>query len=103
VKMPESLNDVFEAALHANATDVTFEYDSSGDLEITYYHGSSGIGVAVRGAVKQRIISELVARAGLETRERGTIRVTQNDRVRVVRVSTRDHFGESAFDLRFRV
>jgi hypothetical protein len=75
------------------------EYDSSGDLEVTFYIRNTGIGVAVSdSAEKRRIISELVAR---KRKERGTIRVTQNGRVRVVRVSERDHFGESAFDLRF--
>jgi hypothetical protein len=102
VSVPQSLDDILEVALRSNSTGVSLEYDSSGDLEVTYFSGNSGLGVAVSEAtVKQRFISELIDRAGLETKVKGTIRVARDGSVQVVRVSQRDHFGESAFDLRF--
>jgi hypothetical protein len=102
MEIPSSLDDILEMALRYNATSVSLEYDSSGDLEVTYFAGHTGLGVAVSDqAHKERIISELMDRAGLETRVRGTFRVTHGGGVQVVRVHQRDHFGESAFDLRF--
>jgi hypothetical protein len=102
MEIPSSLDDVLEMALRNNATSVSLEYDSSGDLEVTYFAGHTGLGVAVSNMADQRrIISQLVARAKLKTSESGTLRVTHGGGVKVVRVSQREHFGKWAFDLRF--
>jgi hypothetical protein len=102
MEIPSSLDDVLEMALRNNATSVSLEYDSSGDLEVTYFFGHTGLGVAVsNSADKRRIISELGKRARLGTKESVTIRVAHGGGVRVVRVSRREHFGQWAFDLRF--
>src|ERR1044071_4529443 len=88
MKIPSSLDDVLEMALRYNATTVSLEYDSSGDLEVTYFAGHTGLGVAVSdSADKRRIISQLVKRAKLGTKESGTIRVDHDGGVQVVRVS----------------
>ena len=98
----ESLDDVLEVGLRSGATSVSIELDSSGDLEVTFFSGDSGLGAVIAEPdVRRRIISELESRAGLEMKATGVIRVTSASRVRVIHVSTRDHFGESAYDLRF--
>lgn len=102
MEIPRSLDDVLEMALRCNATSVSLEYDSSGDLEVTYFAGHTGLGVAVSNQThKRRILSQLVTRAKLKTRVSGTFRVTHAAGERVVHVTERDHFNESAFDLRF--
>ena len=102
LKIPRSLDEILETALLTKATRVSLEYDSSGDLEVTYFTGISGVGFAITNAAdRERVIAEVIERAGLETKEKGTIRTRANDGLRVIRVSQRDHFGELAFDLRF--
>jgi hypothetical protein len=102
MEIPSSLNDVLETALRYNATGVSLEYDSSGDLEVTYFAGYTGLGVAVSNSTdKRRIISQLGKRARFGTKESASFRVTHGDSEQMVRVTRREHFGEWAFDLRF--
>ena len=102
MKAPRSLNEVLEMAILCRAKKVTLECDSSGLLEVFYFVENTGVGTAVsESADQQRIISELVDRAGLETRVRGTLTFSAAGKNQKVRVTERDHFGESAFDLQF--
>lgn len=102
ISVPATLDDILATASALRVTRVSLEYDSGGDLEVMYMLGSDGVGVAVRNRDTQsRIIAELVDRAGLKSRSRGTLRAEYQGREHAIRVTERDHFGECAFDLHF--
>ncbi len=97
ITVPDTLDEILETAHEVNASQVSLEYDSSGALEVLYLSGSVGLGVAVTDrVVQERIVSELVKR-----RNRGVIRAQLGGKDVVIKVATRDHFGERAYDLRF--
>lgn len=97
ITVPDTLDEIIQTAFEVNATEVSLEYDSSGALEVMYSSGSVGFGVAVTDrAAKERILSELVKR-----RKRGAIRAQLDGKDVVIKVTTRDHFGDRAYDLRF--
>ncbi|HET8773019.1 MAG TPA: hypothetical protein VFP80_04480 [Thermoanaerobaculia bacterium] len=98
VEVPGTLDEILETAFEVNATMVSLEYDSSGALEVMYSSGSVGFGVAVTDrAAKERIVSELLKR-----RQRGVIRAQRDGKDVVIKVTMRDHFGDWAYDLRFK-
>ncbi len=101
MEIPKTLDHVLEAAIQGRATLVTFEYDDGG-LEVAYFVGNTGVGVLVTNRSHVRaLVSELVDRANLERRDRGKFEARVGGASHVVSVTVRDHFGESAFDLRF--
>lgn len=95
--VPGTLDEILRTASEVNAKQVSLEYDSSGALEVIYSFGSVGFGVAVTDrTAQQRIVTEL-----LQRRKRGAIRAQLDGKDVVIKVTTRDHFGEWAYDLRF--
>lgn len=103
IGVPTNLDEILATAEELKVTSVSLEYDSAGDLEVTYFVGSNGLGFAVsRQEDRKRIISELFDRVDLETKERGAFRWRGGNGGQTIRVTQREHFGEWAYDLRFR-
>jgi len=99
--VPRTLDEILETAVQVNATAVTLEPEPGG-LEVAFFHGSSGIGLLVTDPAHQdAILSELTTRARLGTRASRNVQFTICSAVYKVSVSSREHFGETAFDVRF--
>ena len=95
----EELVRMLEGALRAGVDSVGLEYEGR-DLMVFYQAGPVGLGAArIPQELQQRVIAELVKRAGLSRKSRGKMRVSLLGKEYEVIVEEYDSFGESAYNL----
>lgn len=93
---------VLEGAVQAGADSVGMEYEDR-DLIVFYNFGNTGLGAArIPRELQQAVIQELVERAGLSRKSRGTMQVRLLGKDYEVKVEEYDSFGESAFNLKLK-
>jgi hypothetical protein len=95
----EQLDDVLEGLLEIEADRATLEW-TSGGIEVTMWRGSHGVGGMLTGPRAEAIMKEVVARAKLERRSKGTFEARIGHREMKFTAEEYDHFGETAFEIR---
>jgi hypothetical protein len=84
--------------LHLKADRVTLEW-TSGGIEVTTYHGPTGVGAVLAHPVAGFVVKELVTRAKLEQETGGLLEARIRGRQMKFVVAEYDHFGETAFEI----
>ena len=80
---------------------MTLEWNSDG-LEVMMYQGAVGVGEVVTGPAAGAIMGEVVTRAKLNNRAKGSFQATIGDEQIDFIAREYDHFGETAFEIRVR-
>ena len=97
----EKLDDILADVLDLEAERVTLEW-TSGGIEVTTYRGPAGVGRVLADPVARSVVEELVRRAALERRTSGLLEASIRGRRMTFIAKEYDHFGETAFELRYR-
>jgi tetratricopeptide (TPR) repeat protein len=97
----EQLNDILENLIELSADRVTLEWTSDG-IEVSMYNGPMGVGGILADPLAGAIMNEVVSRAKLERRSKGSLEAKiRNEQMKFL-VKEYDHVGESAFEIRMR-
>ena len=97
-----SLYSILENAIESGADSIEMEFVSEG-LEVTYMSGYFGLGEVIEDKETiGEILGELIDRAKLENKSRGTFEWSYGGESYKIRVSEYENFGESAFRLKLK-
>ena len=99
--MVEQLGDILRNLVVFEGDRVTLEWNPDG-LEVMMYQDAVGVGEVVTGPVAGAIMEEIVTRAKLNIRAKGSFQATIGDEQIKFIVREYDHFGETAFEIRVR-
>ncbi len=96
----QKLLEILSAAVTNGADAVELEYDSGGSLEVCFMSGNTGAGFALDSEAGDELVESLWQE---KQKSRGKqFRVTLGGNDYMVKVQTRDHFGENAYTLTIR-
>jgi hypothetical protein len=99
-KVPDwTLRSLIETAINCEADEIELEYVPEG-FEVTYFRGDTGVGEVINDPESsEAILSELIERAKLKNKSRGTFKWNYAGTEHEIRVKEYESFGESAFRL----